>query len=323
MKSFFKQPDSKFFKQPSSKRPVSKGQVSAFTLVELLVVIAIIGVLVALLLPAVQAAREAARRTQCSNNLKQIGLAIHNYHTSKSELPPSRILDHHATWLYLILPYLEQSQIVAQWDFAQGDMYDAPEEVRTHVVAAYLCPSQDHDEVVIALNTDGMHRHRNGPYLGSISDYEASAGSTCNGVAFPGWHMIEVDGALIGGDYPQFPKATQELFSWSSRTAMKNIVDGTTQTLLCGEVTKRSAENRHAFNGDRNAGKLVGELRPFAQDSNSFGFGGAHATIVQCGMVDGSVQTLQRDIDPAVLDRMASRDGEEFYDINGTAKSCL
>ena len=184
-------------------------------------------------------------------------------------------------------------------------------------------PRKIHDEVVIALNTDGMHRHRNGPYLGSISDYEASAGSTCNGVAFPGWHMIEVDGALIGGDYPQFPKATQELFSWSSRTAMKNIVDGTTQTLLCGEVTKRSAENRHAFNGDRNAGKLVGELRPFAQDSNSFGFGGAHATIVQCGMVDGSVQTLQRDIDPAVLDRMASRDGEEFYDINGNGQKLL
>ncbi len=82
-----------------------------FTLVELLVVIAIIGVLIALLLPAVQAAREAARRTQCANNLKQQGLAVHGFIDVRKELPPSRIADHHATWLWLILPYMEQENL--------------------------------------------------------------------------------------------------------------------------------------------------------------------------------------------------------------------
>jgi prepilin-type N-terminal cleavage/methylation domain-containing protein len=87
----------------------------AFTLVELLVVIAIIGVLVALLLPAVQAAREAARRTQCLNNLKQIGLAIQNYHGVRNEIPPSRLPCHHGTWAALLWPYLEQSNIAQRW----------------------------------------------------------------------------------------------------------------------------------------------------------------------------------------------------------------
>ena len=79
-----------------------------FTLVELLVVIAIIGILVALLLPAVQAAREAARRIQCTNHLKQIGLAIHNFHDAHKKLPPSRMPCNHGTWASEIWPYLEQ-----------------------------------------------------------------------------------------------------------------------------------------------------------------------------------------------------------------------
>src|SRR5262245_20166918 len=85
---------------------------AAFTLVELLVVIAIIGILIALLLPAVQAAREAARRTQCSNNLKQIGLSIQNYYDAHKSLPPSYLSGAgHATWLVLILPFTEEKSV--------------------------------------------------------------------------------------------------------------------------------------------------------------------------------------------------------------------
>src|SRR5688500_12419399 len=88
-----------------------------FTLVELLVVIAIIGILIALLLPAVQAAREAARRYQCTNNLKQIGLAMHNYHDINGKFPPSRIArGDYITWAVLILPYMEQQAMYELWN---------------------------------------------------------------------------------------------------------------------------------------------------------------------------------------------------------------
>src|SRR5262244_2375336 len=91
----------------STRRP-------AFTLVELLVVIAIIGILVALLLPAIQAAREAARRAQCSNNLKQMGLATLNFESSRKLLPPERVADHQQTWMVLLLPYMEETQLGSQ-----------------------------------------------------------------------------------------------------------------------------------------------------------------------------------------------------------------
>src|SRR6187399_1689217 len=89
-----------------------------FTLIELLVVIAIIGVLVALLLPAVQAAREAARRSSCSNNLRQIGLATQNFHDSRNVFPPLRIAggEGWASYFVLILPYMEQGSLYDTWD---------------------------------------------------------------------------------------------------------------------------------------------------------------------------------------------------------------
>ena len=93
----------------------------AFTLVELLVVIAIIGILVSLLLPAVQAAREAARRMQCTNNLKQAGLAIHNYVDTYRAMPLGQYGCCWGTWLASILPYLEQSNLRANY---QGHGYD-------------------------------------------------------------------------------------------------------------------------------------------------------------------------------------------------------
>ena len=91
-------------------KPEGGGNPSAFTLVELLVVIAIIGILIALLLPAVQAAREAARRMQCTNNLKQVGLAVHNFHDSMRGLPPICIKEYNWTWTVLLMPYMEQQQ---------------------------------------------------------------------------------------------------------------------------------------------------------------------------------------------------------------------
>ncbi len=115
----------------------------AFTLVELLVVITIIGILMALLLPAVQAAREAARRLQCANNLKQIALALHNYESSRGELPfgAAWYVTRTGTWASFILPELEQQALFDQIDFhkAMGDPQNA--EAAKVVVSTFICPS--------------------------------------------------------------------------------------------------------------------------------------------------------------------------------------
>jgi prepilin-type N-terminal cleavage/methylation domain-containing protein/prepilin-type processing-associated H-X9-DG protein len=100
----------------------SHARKNAFTLVELLVVIAIIGILIALLLPAVQAAREAARRAQCTNNLKQIGLALHNYHDVNKKFPVGSFNYDWGTWVVAILPYMEQTAGASKYD--AGDMYN-------------------------------------------------------------------------------------------------------------------------------------------------------------------------------------------------------
>src|SRR4029079_12924656 len=107
-----------------------------------------LGVLVALLLPAIQAAREAARRAQCQNNIRQLGIATHNYHDARGELPPSRVEDGNLTYMALILDYMEQNQIRGLWDYKRGVagcFYDQTLQARNATVDAYYCPSIDHE----------------------------------------------------------------------------------------------------------------------------------------------------------------------------------
>ena len=340
--------------------PLTRRAGRGFTLVELLVVIAIIGVLVALLLPAVQAAREAARRTQCQNHLKQIGLAAHNYHDTRLALPPSRVADGNLTFLALLLDFMEQSTVKKQWDYKRGSagcFYDQALQVRTAIVDAYYCPSQMHDSRTILVPSvpgDGHSHPRGDPeipgtavgYMGSISDYRPVAGSTCSItndagvlVTFASMAWDSSNAHLIDGPVPQINRATGLLLegppsdkrvkSWRGATSFRHITDGTSVTLLAGEVSRSISENGQAFNGDHVPYEWIGSRAPFCQrcdvpqvDGGDSGFGSGHSGVVLFVMCDASVQSISRDADLNVLDRFATRAGDDLAELTGTAMTC-
>ena len=308
---------------------------SGFTLVELLVVIAIIGILVALLLPAIQAARESARRAQCLNNLKNVGLAVHNYHDARRQLPPSRIWDQQKTVFHLILPYLEQGAIEDLWDMSKGTFYNQTYEARTHVVPIYLCPSRDRDSDVILAQPDGGASggtpgpaDEDGKYFGSVCDYAPCGGTvrklTRRGaIGYYKTGQWTVNGAMPMAYRPEDERYTPLVKSWKSLTSFKRITDGTSNTFMLGEGTKAysygsDTDNRfpaQAFNGDHVRELCIGhEECPLygAGDLEARGFGSEHPGVCLFVMVDGSVRPIQVDTDPLVLAALATRSGEEI-----------
>lgn len=182
---------------------------AGFTLVELLVVIAIIGILVSLLLPAVQAARGAARRMSCSNNLKQIALALHNYHDTERAFPPSAAITRGMTFdpwsaQARLLPYLEQANLetLVSWELS----YAAQPHVPKTRVAAYQCPSEIRDEARVT-STLTHYPLNYGINLGTWFIFDPTTNRGGKGLVFP-----------------------------NSRTDMASISDGTSNTLAFAEI---------------------------------------------------------------------------------------
>jgi prepilin-type processing-associated H-X9-DG protein/prepilin-type N-terminal cleavage/methylation domain-containing protein len=214
-------------------RPPSVSKVRGFTLIELLVVIFIIGLLVALLLPAVQSAREAARRAQCANNLKQIGLALHGYHDAWQSFPAAYLtkdatgLELGAGWAWgtLVLPYLEKTPLynAANFNLGFGDLSDPSDNllglrenatVRLASVSTFLCPSAEGGAGPIDLGGGALLATSPGQYIASA-----------------GW--MDTSQTPIQGSGVLYP---------NSRIALADVSDGTSETLMIGERSRNLAD---------------------------------------------------------------------------------
>ncbi len=225
-----------------------------FTLVELLVVIAIIGVLVALLLPAVQAAREAARRAQCSNNLHQMGVAAQNYAAAKGTLPPAygRTADDVAKGISFskrglftsLLQYIEGQSTYdrIKFNFSPAPMYDDP--VRDVVIDAFICPSWPDPKVITSAPTGYEYQ------LGAICTYAGAAGAVRNRgeKLFPSpngfgqlpdngaFTMAEIDGPATSNPFGG-SGGSKRLIGYARR--LKEITDGQSNSMMIGEFVHR------------------------------------------------------------------------------------
>ena len=293
-----------------------------FTLVELLVVITIIGILIALLLPAVQAAREAARRLQCSNNFKQIGLALHNYESARGTFPQGELTSevgacgwtkqyYGCGWGVMILPYLELRNVYDHFDF--NKYYNvAPNSDLTAggtSLKAYQCPSDPQlDPLVFAsgsIDQPGMNPledlgRSNMAGVADSKDWSCSHDGN--------WTTSNGDGVLYN----------------FSATRIADIRDGTSNTLAVGEtagsytgsfygtefVVYTVSDTSVGINGP-NTIPGGGTFHYYGAGFSSYHPGGCHFLLC-----DGSVQFLSQNIDQRILTALTTRDGANIHSTN-------
>jgi prepilin-type N-terminal cleavage/methylation domain-containing protein/prepilin-type processing-associated H-X9-DG protein len=209
-------------RRQSSRRPAS---LHGFTLVELLVVIAIIGILVALLLPAIQAAREAARRTQCINNLKQYGIALQNYHSTNEAFPPGALMKQSATDVYAnanasLLPYFEESALHNLYD-PNEQWENQPPGPDATPITIFKCPSSGApnplvDQLLCAVVDRCVY---------GISEYAFCTGYT------------DAFCARAGVKPGRIPNSQQGMFNVAWGAAIRQITDGTSKTIAIGDAS--------------------------------------------------------------------------------------
>jgi prepilin-type N-terminal cleavage/methylation domain-containing protein len=242
----------------------------AFTLVELLVVIAIIGVLVALLLPAVQQAREAARRSSCMNNLRQMGIGLHNHHDVRNALPPGGTYfgaccspNTYTTWSIELLPYIEQQALYQQYRQDELNTSNNNNLVGQQRVKTHECPS---DQMKGKLEIPASGKGFDNKQQWMHGSYRAVSGKLNLTISWGAWDGFEPDkwpgGYMdhayksflhaIGQSYNGVPAPTVTVAGQSVSTLggperFANCTDGLSNTLMLGEYTSRSTTSRGTF----------------------------------------------------------------------------
>lgn len=306
---------------------------AAFTLVELLVVIAIIGVLVALMLPAVQSAREAARRTKCQNHLRQIGIAVHSFEDSFKKIPANRYGDYDGymsfggpyenssswSWLSAILPFLEQSNIVNTGDIPNKQLNQTP--VLESSIAVFQCPS---DEIARLKTFFEKSRYLRGLKTG-LTNYKGVQGAN---FCWGDW----ANGSSTGGDCEPWWKGDGVLYpmDWQTPKGLAAIKDGTSMTMLAGEDVwneKRATcatpcyglgySWGHPVEANNTAAMPPNAKRPdgtpYAEDdwTGYEGFRSKHPGGVQFVYCDGSVRFIMDSVALGIYRAQATIDGGE------------
>jgi prepilin-type N-terminal cleavage/methylation domain-containing protein/prepilin-type processing-associated H-X9-DG protein len=311
-----------------ARNPASSRR-TGFTLIELLVVIAIIGILIALLLPAVQKIREAAARIQCQNNLHQIGLAMHNYHDANSTFPSGHYVTgptngpylYYANWAILLLPYVEQGPLYNQYDNTVPNTHARNVPVVQTYVKIYTCPTDPNANRILTPESKNDGATPTVSYM--TGSYRGMSGVSATGFdQWAGYPTEIVVNQRVNAGY-RGVLHTDGPATGLTAERLTNISDGTSNTLVIGERTTRTHPTRGTFWADSfNLYSLGGAFNQSAAllddyDACSrvasdiaqckYGWGSTHTNGgINFVFGDGSVHTIQRNIDMRIFLALAT-----------------
>ncbi|MFC1596811.1 DUF1559 domain-containing protein [Planctomycetota bacterium] len=286
---------------------MNKQKRRGFTLVELLVVIAIIGILIALLLPAVQAAREAARRTQCMNNLVQLGIGLLNYDSAFETLPPGVVnpdgpihnvpAGYHMSWLVQLLPYMEENVTFQHVDFSVG-VYDKKNEpVRKVEISVFMCPSD--------YMSGSTEERWPSSYAGCHHDVEAPIDADNHGVFFlnSNVHSRDVPDGASHTIFVGEKRLDANGLGWMSgtRSTLRNTGTVINMTPVVWDTQSRSRRR------GREEDSAIFRVDQGGDDLAVGGFSSYHPGGANVALGDGSVRFISETIDTEIYEQLGHR----------------